>query len=44
LEVGAGESLLDALLVNIYRALGKLDDLPRGDLVREMPPEGRPRR
>ena len=44
LEVGAGEALLDALLVNIYRALRKLDDLPRGDLVRDMPPEGRPRR
>lgn len=43
LEVGAGEALLDAALVNIYRALGKLDDLPRGALVIEMPPEGRPR-
>jgi neutral ceramidase len=44
LEVGAGEAMLDAALVNIYRALGKLDDLPRGTLVIEMPPEGRPRR
>lgn len=43
LEVGAGEALLDALLVNIYRALGKLDDLPRGDLVRDIPPERRRR-
>ena len=44
LEVGAGEAMLDAVLVNIYRALGKLDELPRGDLVRETPPEGRPRK
>ncbi len=43
LEPGAGEALVDAALVNIYRVLGKLDDLPRGSLVREMPPEGRPR-
>ncbi|HUQ94367.1 MAG TPA: hypothetical protein VM120_21985 [Bryobacteraceae bacterium] len=44
LEAGAGEGLFDAALVNMYRALGKLDDLPRGSLVREMPPEGKPRR
>ncbi len=44
LEVGAGEVLIDAALINIYRAQGKVDDLPRGSLVREMPPEGRPRR
>ena len=43
LEVGAGEAMVDAALVNIYRSIGKLDDLPRGSLVREMPPEGRPR-
>lgn len=42
-EIGAGEAMVDAALVNIYRALGKLDDLPRGELVRETPPEGRAR-
>ncbi len=44
LEVGAGEALLDAALVIIYRALGKLDDLPRGNLVVDTPPEGRAHR
>ncbi len=39
LEVGAGEAMVDAALVNIYQALGKLDELPRGPLVRETPPE-----
>src|SRR5262249_17012652 len=38
-EVGAGEAMVDLALVDIYHALGKLDDLPRGDLVRETPPE-----
>ena len=42
-EVGAGEAIVDAALANIYRALGKLDDLPRGELVRETPPEGKRR-
>jgi hypothetical protein len=40
-EVGAGEAMVDLALVDVYRALGKLDDLPRGDLVRETPPEGK---
>lgn len=42
-EVGAGEAMVDAALADIYRALGKLDDLPRGELVRETPPEGKRR-
>ena len=43
IEVGAGEAMVDAALVNIYRALDKLEDLPRGDLMRDMPPEGKKR-
>jgi hypothetical protein len=43
LEPGAGEAMVDAALIHIYRALGKLDEIPRGDLVRETPPEGRRR-
>lgn len=43
LEVGAGEAMVNAALVNLYRAIGKLDDLPRGDLVRDTPPEGKKR-
>ena len=42
-EAGAGEAMVDTALANIYRALGKLDTLPRGDLVRDTPPEGKKR-
>ena len=43
LEVGAGEAMVDSVLVNIYRSIGKLEDVPRGILVVETPPEGKPR-
>jgi hypothetical protein len=42
IEAGAGEAIVDSILVNIYRAIGKLDDVPRGILVVDTPPEGKP--
>jgi hypothetical protein len=36
IEVGAGEAMVDLGVIQLYRFLGKLDDLPRGTLVYEM--------
>jgi hypothetical protein len=37
IEVGAGETIIDQGVIQLYRILGKLDELPRGVLVYEMP-------
>jgi neutral ceramidase len=37
IEVGAGETVVDHGVIHLYRFLGKLDDLPRGRLVAEIP-------
>jgi hypothetical protein len=37
IEVGAGEAMVDYGVIQLYHYLGKLDDLPRGTLVYEMP-------
>jgi hypothetical protein len=37
IEVGAGEALVDQAAIGLYRFLGKLEDLPRGVLVTEIP-------
>jgi len=36
-EVGAGEAMIDLGIIQLYRFLGKLDDLPRGVLVNDIP-------
>jgi neutral ceramidase len=36
-EVGSGEAIIDQAAIGLYRFLGKLDDLPRGVLVHEIP-------
>ncbi|MBM3803585.1 MAG: hypothetical protein FJW26_14890 [Acidimicrobiia bacterium] len=35
--MGAGEEMVDEALIQLYRFLGKLDDIPRGRLVVELP-------
>jgi hypothetical protein len=37
IEVGSGEAIIDQAAIGLYRFLGKLDDLPRGVLVNEIP-------
>ena len=37
IEVGAGEAMIDLGIIQLYRFLGKLDDLPRGVLVNDIP-------
>jgi hypothetical protein len=37
IEVGAGEAIIDQAAIQLYRFLGKLDELPRGVLVHEIP-------
>ena len=37
IEVGSGEAIVDQAAIGLYRFLGKLDDLPRGVLVNELP-------
>ncbi len=37
IEVGAGEAIIDHAAIQLYRFLGKLDELPRGVLVNEIP-------
>jgi len=37
IEVGSGEAIIDQAAIGLYRFLGKLDDLPRGVLVTEIP-------
>jgi hypothetical protein len=36
-EVGAGEAMVNHGIIQLYRFLGQLDDLPRGRLVTEIP-------
>jgi hypothetical protein len=36
-EVGSGEAIIDQAAIGLYRFLGKLEDLPRGVLVNEIP-------
>ena len=37
IEVGSGEAIVDQAAIGLYRFLGKLEDLPRGVLVNEIP-------
>jgi len=37
IEVGAGEAIIDRAVIGLYRFFGKLDDLPRGILVNQIP-------
>ena len=37
IEVGSGEAIIDQAAIGLYRFLGKLEDLPRGVLVNEIP-------
>ena len=37
IEVGSGEAIIDHAAIQLYRFLGKLDELPRGVLVNEIP-------
>jgi neutral ceramidase len=35
--IGAGEAIVDDAIIQLYRFIGKLDDIPRGRLVVELP-------
>jgi hypothetical protein len=37
IEAGAGEAIIDQGVIQLYRILGKLDELPRGVLVYDIP-------
>jgi hypothetical protein len=36
-RIGTGEAIVDEAIIQLYRFIGKLDDIPRGRLVVELP-------